>query len=148
MGVDQVPETHKNGRNFHEKEHHAKDCQEVHEGECRVKCDNCDQVVANHLLVKRLQRFHVDQYDDSVHEEVAARINYAPNVQITWHIDTLLVIEDCPAVSAQIKHRNCAYSYAQEGKDWRNYILAVLGSFLRRHLRIGLVACDQDGMPN
>ena len=104
--------------------------------------------MANHLLVKRLQRFHVDQYDDGVHEEVAARVYYAPNVQITRHIDTLLVIEDCSAFSAQIKHRNCAYSYAEEGKNWRNYILAVLSSFFRRHLRIGLVECDQDGVPN
>ena len=104
MSVDQVPETHKNGRNFDKKQHHAEDGHEIHKGECRVKCDNCNEVVSNHLLVKRLQCFDVDQYYNSVHEEVTAGVYNTPDVQISRHIYTLLVIEDCSAVSAEIKH--------------------------------------------
>ena len=133
---DKPAHADEDGRDLDEEEHDAKHNHEVHKVERLVEGGRGDQVMRIGLIVQRCVALDDEPHEEKVREEVAARVQQRPDVDIPRRIDALIRVKNGLPIAADEPHGNDGEDHAADGVSNREDIASIQGLLDSVHLAI------------
>ena len=90
VGEEKPTKADKDSRYLYKEEHNAEDDHEVHEVKRLVERCRSNQVMRISLIIQRGPTLDYEAREKYVREEVPARVQQSPHVDIPWRINTLI----------------------------------------------------------
>lgn len=103
-------------------------------------------MVPYHLLIK--SREGANNYDnvERIGHEVAASVYQRPDVQVTWRVHAVIIVEHGLTVSADFEHGKSGDNDAEDGVDRADEVGSIVTLLLLGKLLIPLIQPDVESM--
>ena len=136
MGEEKPTKADKDSRYLNEEEHNTKDDHEVHEVKRLVERCRSNQVMRISLIIQRGPTLDYEAREKYVREEVPARVQQSPHVDIPWRINTLIWIKNGLSIATDEPHWDGGENHASNRmRKWMD-IAAIHCLLDRVHLGI------------